>query len=152
MKKSILLSHLLVLFIILSISLITVSVTISNFAYSKTEEELIKAIEEISRADSYIDISSFYDYLVAYDDNSNTRVTIIELDGTVMFDTRSEASEMENHYYREEVRTAIEDSTNIYSIRTSETISVELMYTAKVVDIYNDICRTNVYCKSCRYL
>ena len=54
--------------------------------------------------------------------SSNTRVTWIDVDGTVLYDSMADPAEMENHGDREEVREAIEQGTG-ESSRYSDTLS-----------------------------
>ena len=57
------------------------------------------------------------------------RVTLIAADGTVLYDTRSDAASMENHLEREEVREAIESGSGISS-RYSATLLQKTIYSA----------------------
>ena len=55
--------------------------------------------------------SSGFSYLnaVTEAEQTDTRITLIEEDGTVLFDSRADASEMENHADREEIRDALKN-------------------------------------------
>ena len=57
------------------------------------------------------------------------RVTLIAADGTVLYDTRTDAASMENHLEREEVREAIESGSGISS-RYSATLLQKTIYSA----------------------
>lgn len=63
-----------------------------------------------------------------------TRVTIINLDGHVLGDSQENATQMENHLNRPEVRKAITDGTGMAK-RYSSTLNSDMMYVA--VNIYN---------------
>lgn len=58
------------------------------------------------------------------------RVTWVAADGRVLFDTQVEASTMENHADREEIREALETGTG-RSVRTSSTLTERTLYEAK---------------------
>jgi two-component system phosphate regulon sensor histidine kinase PhoR len=62
------------------------------------------------------------------------RVTIINLDGHVLGDSQENATQMENHLNRPEVRKAITDGTGMAK-RYSSTLNSDMMYVA--VNIYN---------------
>ena len=58
------------------------------------------------------------------------RVTLIDSDGTVLFDNQADVSAMENHSEREEFVQALQSGSG-YSSRTSETLSEITLYFAK---------------------
>ena len=51
--------------------------------------------------------------------SSKCRITWIEADGTVKFDTRSDPSTMENHADRAEVKEALENESGTSILRSS---------------------------------
>lgn len=57
------------------------------------------------------------------------RVTVIDKDGTVIYDTETKASEMQNHIDREEIREARGSGKGV-SVRASSTIGEKLIYAA----------------------
>lgn len=57
------------------------------------------------------------------------RITYIDEDGTVLFDNRADAANMENHGQREEVLKALKNGSGI-AIRKSDTLSQKTMYYA----------------------
>lgn len=61
--------------------------------------------------------------------NPNTRITLISGNGQVLFDSEADASEMENHIDREEVREALKDGRG-ESSRYSSTLSEKTYYYA----------------------
>jgi len=70
---------------------------------------------------------------IDYFDNLNTdayRITWIDKDGTIIYDTKSEASYMENHLNREEVQEALNTGYG-ESSRYSKTLTKRLFYSAK---------------------
>lgn len=58
------------------------------------------------------------------------RITWIDTDGTVLFDTRVDLAEMENHADREEIREALETGTGS-AVRTSSTLTEQTFYEAQ---------------------
>ncbi len=72
------------------------------------------------------------EYLESLDEKEN-RITLIEKDGRVLYDNFSDASNMENHIEREEVKEAIENGQG-YSSRYSSTLVERRMYFAKRLD------------------
>ena len=58
------------------------------------------------------------------------RVTWIDMDGTVLFDTQVDQTVMENHADREEIREALETGTGS-AVRTSSTLTEQTFYEAQ---------------------
>ena len=71
------------------------------------------------------------DYCARVNDGSrtDTRITWIAADGTVLYDNKAEADTMENHAGREEVREALENGEGV-SKRYSNTLSRQTIYYA----------------------
>lgn len=65
--------------------------------------------------------------------NADSRVTYIDEDGTVIYDSEADASLMENHAHREEVQEAAAHG-NGSSIRMSKTLSEQTIYYAVRLD------------------
>lgn len=72
--------------------------------------------------------SSGMEYLEKLD-GKNSRITLIDQDGSVLYDSQAEASSMENHKDREEVKEAAETGKG-KAVRTSETLSEKTIYYA----------------------
>jgi two-component system phosphate regulon sensor histidine kinase PhoR len=64
-----------------------------------------------------------------YGTDSDLRITIINLDGTVLADSEADAAEMENHSDREEVMEAIKTGEGS-SVRYSSTLNKTVLYVA----------------------
>lgn len=60
----------------------------------------------------------------------NDRVTLIDIDGTVLADSRADAEKLGNHLDREEIKKAVESGKG-YSIRYSSTMTEKTVYYAK---------------------
>lgn len=65
-------------------------------------------------------------------DTNEYRITLIDADGGVLYDNKTDEGSMENHLEREEVKEAIESGYG-ESIRYSDTIMEELLYSAKLL-------------------
>lgn len=61
---------------------------------------------------------------------SNVRITWVDNEGTVLYDTKSDASKMENHGQREEIKEAIETGYG-ESTRYSSTLTQKSLYVAQ---------------------
>ena len=65
--------------------------------------------------------------------NSSTRISWIDADGTVLFDSRANSATMENHLNRDEIQQAITQNDG-YSRRKSNTLGVDYLYYARELD------------------
>lgn len=70
------------------------------------------------------------DYLQELDENLDCRITWIARDGRVLYDSRSNSGQMENHLAREEVRQAMADGFG-QSMRYSGTLMARYIYCAQ---------------------
>lgn len=68
-------------------------------------------------------------YLIAVGKSDRSRVTLIAPDGTVVFDSNTDPSRMENHLERPEVKEAIQGGKGA-AMRTSSTLGNQTCYTA----------------------
>lgn len=84
--------------------------------------------DELSLATEGVEISGI-DYLKSVKDN-NYRLTLISEDGTVIYDTKSNETEMNNHLDREEIKEAFETGEGSAS-RHSDTLGEKTLYEAK---------------------
>lgn len=73
------------------------------------------------------------EYLQSLEMDDNTRITWIDSDGTVLYDSQVDASEMENHKDRPEVREALLSGEG-EAVRTSTTISKKTIYYALLLE------------------
>ncbi len=71
-------------------------------------------------------------YLHAVGKSDRSRVTVIEQDGTVIYDSNYDSKQMENHIERPEVDEAIHNGTG-ESSRTSATLGQQTYYVAKLL-------------------
>lgn len=89
--------------------------------------------EDLSQAVSYISHGmelSGEEYLETLE--TENRVTWVDQDGTVLYDSRADAARMENHLDREEIREALETGTG-ESTHESETLLEKTLYFARLL-------------------
>ena len=75
-------------------------------------------------------------------DSTVFRFTVVDADGTVLYDTQAKASEMENHAEREENREAFRDGTGS-SARNSYTLTEKTFYEAILLE-NGDVLRISI--------
>ncbi|MDO4485359.1 MAG: ATP-binding protein [Bacillota bacterium] len=66
-------------------------------------------------------------------DPVNNRITLIDKNGTVLYDSRADEASMENHSSREEIIEA-RNNGDAYSVRYSDTLSTKTIYYAVLID------------------
>ena len=120
--------------LILSITLIVFYAVFSIILYNRNLEILESEVQQeakyIQRA---IDISGTK-YLAEMDAvDWGARVTCITADGEVLYDSRRDEKDLENHSEREEVREALENGEG-EDVRVSDTVGRELYYYAVLLD------------------
>lgn len=106
---------------------------VSNIEKSLTiESDLVRELvgETLISNREYID-----KYINKIKQTTNTRITILDVLGNVIFDTDKDYSVMDNHSRRAEIATALKGEIG-KSIRYSYTLKVDLMYIAQ--PIYKD--------------
>ncbi len=84
--------------------------------------------EETKLACSLIESTDDFDAFSAYYNDDALRITVIDLEGNVLFESDTKA-EMENHIDREEIRNAIKNTPQAVE-RYSETFGCEMTYYA----------------------
>lgn len=94
--------------------------------FSGSQEEQLKNQTVLAAQGIENEGAGYFDGLKSED----LRITWIDKDGKVLFDNRTDASSMENHLEREEVREAVESGYGT-SVRYSETLTEKSLYSAK---------------------
>lgn len=84
--------------------------------------------DELTLATQGVELSGI-DYLKSVSEN-NYRLTLISDDGTVIYDTKSNETEMDNHLDREEIKKAFEEGEGS-ATRHSDTLGEKTLYEAK---------------------
>lgn len=130
MRKRILRSMVLVLAVTLLLSYTILSVFIYYRNMSMLKSEVRQETRYIQTA---INISGA-EYMKQMNEvDWNTRVTQIDSDGIVLYDTKRDGSTLENHSQRKEVREALADGEG-EDIRMSDTLGKEMYYYAVLLD------------------
>lgn len=125
MTKRIFLSTIIVVVSVLLLSLALITGVLYEH-FQKIQMDQLEVTEEFVEQGITLD---GMDYLKNLNEN-DCRITWIAADGTVLYDNRFDASQMENHRNREEVKQAMEGSAGT-SFRQSTTVSERTMYYAK---------------------
>ena len=123
-------SMVLILWITLIVFYAIFSIILYNRNLEILESEVQQEAKYIQRA---IDISGTK-YLAEMDAvDWGARVTCITADGEVLYDSRRDEKDLENHSEREEVREALENGEG-EDVRVSDTVGRELYYYAVLLD------------------
>jgi two-component system phosphate regulon sensor histidine kinase PhoR len=108
-----------------------------NLAKKARTEEQVEELSELAlamgleatRTYSSLEEVGLHEVLRIQARLSQTRVSLIKPDGTVVFDTEKEPRELESHRYRPEVDAALKGE-KAWSIRFSDTLRKKLIYVA----------------------
>lgn len=130
MRKRIQRSMVMVLAVTLLLSYIILTLLIYNRNLSTLESEVRQEAKYIQAA---INISGSQ-YMEEMDGvDGSTRVTQIDENGDVLYDTRRDGSTLENHSGRKEVREALATGEG-EDVRMSDTVGLEMYYYALLLD------------------
>lgn len=72
------------------------------------------------------------------------RVTLVETDGRVRYDSQSDSSQMENHLYRPEIQAALNTQGIGIAIRRSNTLGFNMVYLARYSPELKLVIRTSI--------
>lgn len=125
MTKRIFRSVCIVAVVVLFASLALVMGVLSDY-FSGSQENQLKTQTDLAAQGIEHEGSSYFDGF----DSEEPRITWIDKNGKVLFDNKTDASSMENHLEREEVRQAVENGYG-KSSRYSETLTEKSLYSAK---------------------
>lgn len=92
----------------------------NNSVYDELKNQTFFISNAIAESDSYLESIT----------SSDNRITIVNADGTVAFDSRKDPDEMDNHAEREEITEAFEYGEG-ESARYSDTVGTQTLYYAK---------------------
>lgn len=119
------------IFIVAAVVLLACLVIIMGVMYdyfTSVQKDQLKAQTELAARGVENNGLAYFDGLEIY----NYRITWIDSDGTVLYDTMADAVTMENHGDREEIRKALEYGVS-ESERTSATLAEKTLYRAKLI-------------------
>lgn len=112
--------------VVLFASLTLLMGVVYDYFFDEYTKELKQEADFIARGISFAGTDYFYDL----NNMSRTnRITWIAADGTVLYDTEADVSDMENHLDREEVKEALQNGTG-ESTRNSDTLAERTVYYA----------------------
>ena len=116
------------MFLVVIIASSVFSIVYLDRSYKENMKQILlnraEVIESIMASRGEID-----DIMYTIDDIMDMRVTVLDVTGKVLLDTRADAAQLENHIGRPEVREALESGSGV-NIRYSETLGKDLMYAA----------------------
>lgn len=127
MKKKIFRSYI----ILSAITILLSIVSLIFILYNKLSSQLVVSLKNDAIYLENIIENNQIDSLKQLN-NIEDRITIIKIDGTVLFDNQAHITDMENHLEREEIKQAIEKGEG-QSHRYSSTLSVKTIYYAKLL-------------------
>ncbi len=127
MRKKIFLTTFLTTLFVLLFSLAMSAMILFRFFEERSEDELKQEASAIASGTDEYGI----DYLTRL--KSERRITLIDTDGTVLYDNEADPLEMENHKNRTEVKEAFASGSGT-SIRYSSTMTEETIYYALRLD------------------
>ena len=111
--------------VVLTASLIIIMAALYDYVDTTQREQLV---DETHLAAKGVELNG-KTYLHKLD-SDNYRITWVAADGTVLFDTGADASRMENHLEREEIRQALQNGTGA-ARRYSPTLADRQLYAAQ---------------------
>ena len=115
---------------LVAIAVFAASVLLFSFVlydyFSGVRQEQLRVQTELAAKAVAAEGTAYFDGL----DTSQYRMTLIAPDGSVIFDSRSDSDEMENHLEREEIKEALENGVG-ESSRYSVTLMERALYCAK---------------------
>lgn len=131
MTRKIFRSCFLVAVTVLLASLLLIMGALYEYFDSQYEEELRQETAYIAQGVEQGGLA--YCQALEQERNLNTRITWIESDGTVRYDSQADASSLENHADREEVQQAMRNGTG-FSVRRSDTLGRQTLNCAVRLD------------------
>lgn len=125
MHKKIFRSSLFTVFLVLIASIVLIMGTLYYFFEKQLQAELVNEAGYLARAVEHEGMGYFDDF-----DSAKNRITLIGQDGTVLYDNVADASALDNHGDREEIRAAMETgkgmSTRYSTTLTEKTVNYAL--------------------------
>lgn len=116
MNKKIFRSSMLTVFLVLIATIALIMGVLFHFFEQQIQRELVNEAGFLAQAVESVGIEYFENL-----DRTNNRVTLIDQDGIVLFDSVADVSTLDNHAGREEIRAAMENGKGM-SVRYSTTL------------------------------
>lgn len=137
MTKKIFRSMITVVLVVLLSSLFVATTFIYDYFNKSQVKQLKEELELVKETVNNVGINYFENF-----DSTMFRFTVVDENGTVLYDTVADATQMENHSEREEIREAIENGHGS-SARNSSTLTEKTFYEATLLDS-GDVLRISV--------
>ena len=130
MRRAILQKFILVLFGALILNGLIFYLVGSRVILNSSTRDMLYMLEVLDGSLDYeSDLEKTMKKLDSVMDGNNRRLTVIDLDGTVVADTQAQMDEMDNHLDREEIQDALEKGSG-YARRRSDTLDEGMLYVA----------------------
>ena len=100
-------------------------------------------VREIDDDFSYQEASDICKTVFA-EESLDLRITVIYVDGVVLYDNQQEAANMENHAQREEVKSVLSTLGTAIVKRHSTTLDVDMLYLARYYPDRSQVIRTSI--------
>lgn len=139
----------LVLIVLLSISTTGIFCMYFLSQYSdKINEQLLASasalfVRDITAGRSYEEASASCQAVFA-DASTNLRITVINTDGTVLYDNQQDAAIMDNHKDRTEVKAVLSSHDTATIKRHSKTLNADMLYMARYYSNLGQVVRTSI--------
>lgn len=91
------------------------------------EKQIKSEAKDIAFALEHMEAYAIQEYLNQVMRNNNSRITLVDEEGTVLYDTREDASKMGNHLNRPEVKEALKHGS-AFDVRYSDTLRKQNYY------------------------
>jgi len=118
-----------------------------HFRAQVEDESVIQAylLKELLMNEMASETVDFQQFVSMYGEETGLRITIIDMDGNVLADSKSDAETMENHKYREEFKSALKGEPAA-SMRYSSTLGEYYIYYAVPIhaEVFDGALRTSV--------
>ncbi|MCR5796790.1 MAG: PAS domain S-box protein [Eubacterium sp.] len=137
MTKKIFRSMITVALVVFLSSLFVAATFIYDYFNMSQVKQLKEELELVKETVNNVGIEYFENF-----DSTIFRFTVVDKDGTVLYDTVADATQMENHGDREEIREAIKKGYGS-SARNSSTLTEKTFYEATLLDS-GDVLRVSV--------
>ncbi len=123
------------------ISVLAVAVTAALTLWSvygvllrQAESDLAQEHKVLSKSMTYVGAQDALDYLASLDvERDSFRITMVNRQGEVLFDSDNDADEMENHLSRPEIQAAFDGQIGL-DVRRSATMDLDTVYYAAQLD------------------
>lgn len=96
------------------------------------EQQMKSEAEDITVALEHMNDQEIYAYLEEITKNNDSRITLIDVDGTVLYDSEEEIETMSNHLNRPEVKEAFENGSS-FDVRHSNTLDNQMYYVTSLL-------------------